>query len=87
MQNQWFIFLLIVKDLITNLASKNLDVSKKDGKGNTVFHVAAKSGNIAAIEMLIDKKEKHHGLKNEEVIFSSFKLLLYLISKDCYRLL
>ena len=73
-------------DLINKLASKNLDVSKTDSNGNTAFHVAAKSGNIAVFEILIDKKKKHQSSKNKEVLIFTYKLLLYLKSKDCYQL-
>ncbi len=74
-------------DLINKLASKNLDVSKKDSNGNTAFHIAAKSGNIAVFEILKNKKRKSLSSKNKEVLIFTFKLLLYLISKDCYQLL
>ena len=63
-------------DLINKLASKNLDVSKKDINGNTAFHVAAKSGNIAVFEILKSKKKKILSSKNEEVHIFTFKFLL-----------
>ena len=71
-------------DLINKLASKNLDVSKKDSYGNTAFHVAAKSGNIAVFEILKDKKKKHQSSKNEEVLIITLKFLLHLISSLLY---
>ena len=75
-------------DLIKILTTKNIDITKKDSKENTAFHIAAKSGNVAGItaifETIKEKKIKHLSSKNQEVpIIYQFILMSCLLLIDC----
>ncbi len=75
------IILHLVGNLIERLATKNIDVSKKDSAGNTAFHIAAKSGNFAGINAIIEtikeKKMKLISAKNKEVSMLNCYLIWY----------